>query len=153
MNTTLTDDTMIVTLRVSDIREIVRAAVAEALGAKGQHDLLDLKQVLARYGVGRNALLGAAKRGDIELSQGPRRKFLVRAAEVERWLTEKRYTPPDRTVPVDMEDWERQASQALEQAISQGRLRGMTPQEIVESRARRKVEQAERRRSRDQRSI
>jgi len=60
---------MIVTLRVADLREIVRAVVAEALGVQAQHDLLDLKQVFERYQVGRDALLGAAKRGEIELSQ------------------------------------------------------------------------------------
>ena len=38
--TTLTDDTMIVALRVSDLRDVVRAAVAEALAVKSRDDLL-----------------------------------------------------------------------------------------------------------------
>jgi len=149
MITTLTDDTMIVTLRVADLREVVRAAVAEALAAKGQHDLLDLKQVAERYRVGRDSLVSAAKRGEIALSQGPRRKFLVRADEVERWLTHRTYTPPHRTVAIDMEDWERRAEAALQKAVAEGRIRRASPQEIQESKARRKLEAAERKRVRD----
>jgi hypothetical protein len=113
MNPTLTDETMIVTLRVADLREIVRAVVTEALGVHAQSDLLDLKQVFQRYGVGRDAVLGAARRGEVELSQGPRRKFLVRAREIETWLTQRKYTPPVQPTAKDMEEWERQADQAL----------------------------------------
>jgi hypothetical protein len=64
------DDTMVVTLRVQDLREIVRVAVAEALTTKGRHDLLGLKQVGERYRIGREAVVAAAKRGEIALSQG-----------------------------------------------------------------------------------
>lgn len=127
---TIADETMIVTLRVHDLRELVRAAVIEALASGGRQDLIDLKQVAERYRVGRDSVLAAAKRGEIALSQGPRRKFLVRAAEVERWLTERKYVPPDRTVPADMEEWDRQAAASLERAIAEGRLRRMSPQEI-----------------------
>lgn len=151
MTTALPDDTMIVTLRVADLREVVRAAVSEALAAKGQHDLLDLKQVAERYRIGRDSVLAAAKRGEIALSQGPRRKFLVRADEVERWLTHRTYTPPDRTVPTDMEDWDRRAEAALQNAIAEARIRRASPRQIEESRARRKSEAAERKRVRDTR--
>jgi hypothetical protein len=48
MNSALTDETMIVTLRVSDLREIVRDVVAKALKVKAQTDLLDMKQVFER---------------------------------------------------------------------------------------------------------
>lgn len=149
MTTTATDDTMIVTLRVNELREIVRAAVAEALVTGGRQDLLDLRQVSERYSVGRDALLAAANRGEVELSQGPRRKFLIRAAELERWLTQKKYTPRDRTVPVDLEDWDRQVRLSLERDLASGRLRKLSPQEIEESKARRKQEQTERKRQRE----
>ena len=137
MNPTPADETMIVTLRVADLREIVRAVVAEALGVQAQYDLLDLKQVFERYRVGRDALLGAAKRGEIELSQGPRRKLLVRAGELERWLTERKYVPPVRSIAKDLEEWERQANEALERAVAQGRLRKLSPAEVEEARTRR----------------
>lgn len=149
MTTSLSDDAMIVTLRVADLREVVRAAVAEALASRGQHDLLDLKQVAERYRVGRDSVVTAAKRGEIALSQGPRRKFLVRADEVERWLTHRTYAPPDRPVATDMEDWEQRAEVALQNAIFEGRIRKASPQEIEESKARRKAEAAERKRLRD----
>ncbi len=110
---------MIVTLRVADLREIVRAVINEALGVQAQHDLLDLKQVFERYRVGRDALLGAAKRGEIELSQGPRRKFLVRAGELEKWLTKRKYTPPTRSLAKDLEEWDREAERDLRRLANQ----------------------------------
>ena len=61
MNSVLTDETMVVTLRVQDLREIVRDVVAEALKVKAQTDLLDMKQVLERYGIGLDAILAGAK--------------------------------------------------------------------------------------------
>lgn len=149
MSTTLPDDTMIVTLRVADLREVVRAAVVEALAAEGRHDLLDLKQVAERYRIGRDSVLAAAKRGEIVLSQGPRRKFLVRGGEVERWLTERKYVPRDRAVPADLEDWDRRAEATLQKAIADGRLRKLSPQEIEDARQRRKVEAEQRKRLKD----
>jgi hypothetical protein len=131
------DETMIVTLRVADLREIIRVVVAEALGVKAKHDLLDMKQLFERYQVGRAALLGAAKRGEIELYQGPRRKFLVRAGEVEKWLTQCKYVPPIRSTAKDLEDWERRADEALERAVAEGRLRKLSPAELEEARAQR----------------
>jgi hypothetical protein len=146
---TVADDTMIVTLRVQDLRDLIRTAVDEALIAKGRHDLLDLKQVAERYRIGRDSVLAAAKRGEVVLSQGPRRKFLVRADEVERWLTERKYVPPDRTMPADLEEWDRQAAASLERAIAEGWLRRMSPREIDEARARRRQEATQRKRARE----
>jgi len=104
---------MIVTLRVADLREIVRAVVAEALGVQAQHDLLDLKQVFERYQVGRDALLGAAKRGELELSQGPRRKFLIRAGDLKAWLTKRKYAAPTRSLAKDLEEWDWETEREL----------------------------------------
>ena len=113
MNSVLTDETMIVTLRVQDLREIVRDVVAEALKVKAQTDLLDMRQVLERYRIGRDAILAAAKRGDLALSRGPRRKLPVRVAELERWLTGKKYVRNREPAPESMEEWERQVSHQL----------------------------------------
>lgn len=41
--------------------------------------------------------------------QGPRRKLLVRAGELETWLTERKYTPPARSLAKDLEEWDRKA--------------------------------------------
>ncbi|HET9954372.1 MAG TPA: hypothetical protein VFQ61_07705 [Polyangiaceae bacterium] len=124
-------------LRVADLREIVRAVVADALATHAQHDLLDLKQVFERYRVGRDALVAAAKRGEVELSQGPRRKFLIRARELEQWLTRRKYVPPALATAKDLQEWDRQADLALERALVQGRLRQLSPPELEEARARR----------------
>ncbi len=145
MATTPTDDTMIVTLRVFELREVVRSAVAEALAVRGQHDLLDLKQVAERYRVGRGSLLAAAKRKEIELSQGPRRKFLVRAGEVERWLTERKYEASSRRAaagPTDLDQWELEADRVLERAVAAGRIRFASPQEIERLKLERKAKKA-----------
>jgi hypothetical protein len=48
---------------------MVRAVVTDALTDNRRHDLLDLKQVAKRYRVGREAIVAAAKRGEIALSQ------------------------------------------------------------------------------------
>jgi hypothetical protein len=76
---------------------------------------LDLKQVRERYGAGRDSILSAASRGELELSLGPRRKVLVRAGELERWLTETKYVPirDRRSLAKDLEEWDRQAEQEL----------------------------------------
>jgi hypothetical protein len=142
-----TDDTMIVTLRVADLRAVVQAAVAEALAVKRQDDLLDMKQVAERYGIGRRAAQAAARRGEVELSQGPRRRLLVRASEVERWLTQRKYTPPIAK-PVGELDAHGQALDAIERAIAAGRLRRLSPHEIEEARVRRERETAQRRQRR-----
>lgn len=138
MSTKANDDTMIVTLRVGDLREILRGVLAELLSVRVAAELLDLKQVAQRYRVGRAAILAAARRGEIELSQGPRRKLLVRAEEVEGWLTRRKYIPPSHQPAKDMAEWEREADRVLERALAAGRLRVMSPAELAEHRARRK---------------
>ena len=138
MNSAPSEETMIVTLRVCDLRQIVHDAVAAALTLKGRTDLLDLKQVFDRYRVGRGALLAAARRGEVELSHGPRRKLLIRAGEVERWLTQNRYRPPNRSLSADLEEWDREVTRSLERDIAEGRLRVMSPQELAEARSRRR---------------
>jgi hypothetical protein len=151
---------MIVTLRVQDLREIVRDVVAEALKVKAQTDLLDMKQALERYRVGRDAILAGARRGELELSRGPRRKLLVRAAELERWLTGRKYTPSQRPTARDMEEWGRQvrgrfadhqatprshreqlqadADAVIKRELASGRLRLMSREEQERARSTRK---------------
>ena len=143
------DETMIVTLRVSDLREVVRAAIAEALAARGEHDLLDMKQIAERYGIGRGAVQAAARRGELELSQGPRRRLLVRAGEVDRWLTHRKYAPPSSPAPRALHDACSEGTDAIERALAAGRLRKLSPREAEESKERLMLEQAERKRIRE----
>jgi hypothetical protein len=93
--------TMLVTLSVADLREIVRAVFDEALGVHARSELLDLKRVWQRYGVGRGSLLGAARRGELDLSLDPRRKFLVRAYEIDHVLTRGTHAPS----PAAAKEW------------------------------------------------
>lgn len=127
MTTTLPDDTMIVTLRVADLREVVRAAVAEALAVKSRDELLDIRQTTERYGIGRRAVQAAARRGEVMLSQGPRRRLLARASEVERWLTQRKYNPPVATNPTEDRDARAQAFDAIERAIADPLLDSRCP--------------------------
>lgn len=157
MESAVTDQTMIVTLTVHELRHVIREVVTEALKTKAQHDLLNLKEVHERYGVGRGALLAAARRGEVELFRGPRRKLLVRAADLERWLTTRKYSVPSRGPDPDtMDEWDREAereferfaqesattdtstssaaSRAIAKALAEGRLRTLSPEEIERSR-------------------
>ena len=54
--------------------------------AEPDDPLLDLLEIRALHGVGRIAVSEAIRRGDLRASQGPRRRILVRASEVRRWL-------------------------------------------------------------------
>ena len=78
METAIKDETMIVTLSVQQLRDILHEVVTGALTAKATPDLLNLTQVRERYRVGRGALLAAARRGEVELFRGPKRRLLVR---------------------------------------------------------------------------
>lgn len=67
VQTTITDESMIVTLSVRELRSLIREVVTEALKSKAQHDLLNLKDIQDRYEIGKQALLAGARRGEIEL--------------------------------------------------------------------------------------
>ena len=115
MNAIPSDETMIVTLRVHEFCELIRRVVADAMAVKATRDLLDLKQVAERYGIGRDALLAAARRGDIELSRGPRRKIWVRGYEIEQWITDHKFVPTSRKAePTNLEEWDRQVEEEFQ---------------------------------------
>ena len=64
-------------------------------------------------------------------------EFLVRAGELERWLTQRKYTPPTRSLAKDLEEWDREAERSLQQALAEGSLRKLSPSELEEERAQR----------------
>lgn len=91
-----------------------QADVLEALAASLAPEADDLLDVAAckALGVGRDALLGAADRGELALARGPRRKLLVRRSELERWLASKPYQARDRERAPDLEAWTRSVMRA-----------------------------------------
>lgn len=68
-------------------------ALADTLRGEsdGLSDLLDAEQALAEFGVGRDGLKNAARRGELVLSRGARGKLLVARGELRRWLESRPY--------------------------------------------------------------
>lgn len=92
-------------------------ALASALESEAPDTLLGVAEAAA-LGVGRDALRGAAKRGELEISQGPRGKLLVRRSALEAWLRSRPYKPEARASgeaqpsAKDLEAWERSVRRA-----------------------------------------
>ena len=80
-------------------------ALAASLGPEAD-ELLDL-QACKAHDVGRDALKGAAERGELAISRGPRGKLLVKRSALEAWLASKPYKPPPSEPAPDLEAWER----------------------------------------------
>lgn len=84
------------------------AAELAAPVAAPDDPLLDLQEIAERYAVGRRAVVGAIRRGDLAAAEGPRRRILVRASEVRRWLESRPVRPGLRAVDdVDTDPLER----------------------------------------------
>ena len=83
-----------------------QADVLEALAATLQDtstdDLLGVGECSDRYGVGREALRGAAKRGELAVTRGVRGKLLVRRSGLESWLTSR---PLQVSAKADDDEW------------------------------------------------
>ncbi|MEI9936673.1 MAG: hypothetical protein WDO69_05565 [Pseudomonadota bacterium] len=80
--------------------------LAASLAAPGD-ELLGVRECRALR-VGRDALLAAAKRGEVQLSRGPRQRLQVRRSELEKWLQSRPYVAPAASEPVQsLEDWQR----------------------------------------------
>ena len=87
-------------------------ALAECLGGNPGSDLLGVAECRA-LGVGRDALLAGAARGELKLTRGPRQKLQVERAELKRWLASKPYAIPAAKEPVpDLDAWERSVRRA-----------------------------------------
>ena len=85
-------------------------ALAASLTSQSGDELLDVAACSERYGVGRDALKGAAKRGELVISQGARGKWLVKRSALEAWIDSRPYKPthktPNDSAP-DLDAWER----------------------------------------------
>lgn len=74
--------------------------------------LLDLRQLQERYQIGRSAALNAIRSGELPAVTGSRRRVMVRASDVDRWLASRPVTPrPPRSAPAEpvetLDDWDR----------------------------------------------
>jgi hypothetical protein len=70
-------------------------------------ELLGVAQCRA-LGVGRDALLAAAARGEIAITRGPRQRLQVTRHELDRWLASKPYVVAAKSEPVaSLAEWER----------------------------------------------
>jgi hypothetical protein len=69
-----------------------QADALEALAAtlpEAADELLGVVECSDRYAVGRDALRGAALRGELAVTRGARGKLLVRRSALEAWLTSR----------------------------------------------------------------
>lgn len=99
-----------------DLQAAAKRAQADALEQTGAGDdpLLDVDQVLAEFGVGRDSLKAAAERGELSLSRGARGKLLIERSAVRAWIKSRPVQPRKVTPPVsDLECWEAEAERAL----------------------------------------
>ena len=97
-----------------------QAAALDALAAtlpdvEGD-EILDVSACRERFRVGREALRGAAQRGELAISQGPRGKLLVKRSALEAWLSSRKYKPESRATEhegePDLDAWERSVRRA-----------------------------------------
>lgn len=97
--------------------ECARIAAESAESADGPADeLLNMEAALKRFGIGRDGLLAAAARGELQLHRGPRRKLLVSKLALEAWLRSRPVSPRPRRNPaevIDIDAWEREADQRM----------------------------------------
>jgi hypothetical protein len=90
----------------------IEAALADPIDRSAE--LLDARQTLAEYHVGRDGLLAAARRGELVLSRGPRNRVLVERQEMERWLKSRPLKPRERVAPAnDLASWDVEAEREL----------------------------------------
>lgn len=94
----------------ADALEALAATLPDVAGDA----LLGVRECAA-LGVGRDALRGAARRGELEVNQGPRGKLLVRRSALEAWLLSRKYKPEARAAreaEPDLDAWERSVRRA-----------------------------------------
>jgi hypothetical protein len=98
-----------------DAQAIAKRAQADAIVEEPDAaELLDAKQTLDRYGIGRDAIRGAAFRGELQVHRGARGKFLIRKDAIEGWIASRPYSPTPRRAPcADLAEWDRVTSAAM----------------------------------------
>ena len=91
-----------------------RASLEAALeSADDPTELLDLKTVKEDYDIGRDALLAAERRGELELHQ-PANKLLVERGKLEAWMRSTKRKPTQRRPVPDLEAWKAEADRCIE---------------------------------------
>jgi hypothetical protein len=95
---------------------VLRGAAVLARKRSQRDELLDAKQCHARYGVGGEAIRGAAHREELAVVRGARGKLLVADSELRRWLESRPYRPGPRRAEgttSDLDAWEAEADAAI----------------------------------------
>lgn len=114
-----TNPTVKALLAEADAYEALAAAKraqAAALTIRQVDDpLLDVEQVMAEFGVGRDSLRAAEGRGELTLHRGARGKLLIARSAVRRWIESRPVAPrPRKAAPTpDLAAWEREQEQEL----------------------------------------
>jgi hypothetical protein len=90
----------------------LEAALASTV--EDEPGLLDLKAIKAKYNIGRDALLAAARRGELHLKRVSRR-IMIEVDELEAWLRSKpHHTRPRLASPeTSLDEWERDQEREL----------------------------------------
>jgi hypothetical protein len=90
-------------------------ALADALPDNEADELLDASQALESYGIGRDGILAAVDRGELEAIRGARKKLLVRRSEIERWIASRPVKPRPRKVEAEssIDAWEAEVERAI----------------------------------------
>jgi hypothetical protein len=85
---------------------------AESVGSDGDQ-LLNMRQALAEFGLGHNAIKTAAERGDLAVSRGARGRLMVERAEIRRYIKSRPVRPRNAPPAANLTDWDRQAERSL----------------------------------------
>lgn len=78
-------------------------ALAETVPDSTADELIGVEECASRYRVGRDALRGAAQRGELEVSRGPRNRLLVQRGALEAWLRSRPFE--GATPQSDDDEW------------------------------------------------
>jgi hypothetical protein len=91
--------------------------VALATADEPFDEVLSLADITAQFGYGREAILAAVGRGELDATRGPRRRVEIRRSELERWRASRPVEPRlrRRTAEIgDLAAWEAEADRVLE---------------------------------------
>ena len=90
-------------------------ALEQSAAGNSDNDLLNVDQALEQYGFGRDALLNANKRGELELVRGSRNRITVQRSALEHYIKSRPVVRPRKVEPApeSLDDWEKQAQGVL----------------------------------------
>lgn len=105
----------------ADVLEAQANALPDGDTGGAARDLLNVEQTLEQYNFGRDALLNANRRGELELVRGARNRIMVERCALEAYIRARPVVRPRKAVPApDLDSWERDAERQL-RALQGGR--------------------------------